>query len=439
MGSSAREDSLISPFGVIADVIAIQAPRGLPQLSSFRAPVGSGKPGSGTHRLAMAGMGYAMASPDRARKIAISEAVERYSSGDFASTEYLEASGAELSGDCLDLATVPRCSPAEYADPRCPLVPADPHAKIRWLEGWDLASARPVWVPAVMGCYRLDKPWPQERFWHQISTGYAVHPDPREALVQGICEIIERDAIALLWLQKLAFPRTSLRDYARWGASSAAAGEAFADLQTVLTWSGRHYIETYLFDATTDIGIPTVYCMQVAEHDSHGHQLIGCGTSRTLVQAARKAIMECVQLRRAFHALGDTPTGPEEFREFTDGGHYMGARERAPAFTFLFDRSRAVTHGHRRELPDDSADALTSLVDALAAKNMPVIAVDRTSRDLTAAGLTAVAVFIPALQPMSFHPFSQYKGHERLMLAPVAMGVPALAEEELNPWPQPFM
>jgi ribosomal protein S12 methylthiotransferase accessory factor len=70
---------------------------------------------------------------------------------------------------------------------------------------------------------------------------------------------------------------------------------------------------------------------------------------------------------------------------------------------------------------------------------MCAIAVDRTPRELADVGLTAVNVVIPDLQPMSLRPLAQYRAHPRLYEAPVLMGYSSRSEEELNPWPQPFL
>ena len=44
-----------------------------------------------------------------------------------------------------------------------------------------------------MAWLRIGDRLPGERFWHSISTGYAVHTDPRLVLCPGICEVRERD------------------------------------------------------------------------------------------------------------------------------------------------------------------------------------------------------------------------------------------------------
>ena len=90
-------------------------------------------------------------------------------------------------------------------------------------------------------------------------------------------------------------------------------------------------------------------------------------------------------------------------------------------------------------MPEAPAEALAWLVAALSGKGMLAVAVDRTPREIAAVGLTAVNVIIPDLQPMSLRPLAQYRAHPRLYQAPELMGYPAHAEEDLNPWPQPFL
>src|SRR4029453_10579815 len=64
------------------------------------------------------GAGGAM-DPEAARTIAVAEALERYAACVYDPGQFLRASADELGGEALDLDTVPRCSPAELAPPRC--------------------------------------------------------------------------------------------------------------------------------------------------------------------------------------------------------------------------------------------------------------------------------------------------------------------------------
>jgi ribosomal protein S12 methylthiotransferase accessory factor len=172
---------------------------------------------------------------ERIRLIAIAEAAERYSGTDLLGEPTVWARYANLDGRAVDPAAIPRCSATELANPGCRLRPFDPDAAIRWVSGTDLSTGEPVWVPAVMVCYGLRDLTPPERFWFQISTGYAVHTDPVEAIIRGTCEVIERDAIAITWLQRLTLP--------------IVAPSCRSDtLDRLLDWNERHFVETFLFE-----------------------------------------------------------------------------------------------------------------------------------------------------------------------------------------------
>jgi len=415
-------DSLVSPYGVVAAVgPAGAAFRGPAQLAQFRATAGRGAGRSKTK--ALAGGGRALGSPAQARLVAIAEAAERYAAGDFLGEPRVHATYAELDGLVLDPARFPRCSAAELRRPGCPVTPFDPKVPIRWVRGLELTSGEPVWVPAVMACYGLVGLSAAERFSYRISTGYAVHTDPVQALAGGICEVVERDAIALTWLQRLPLP---------------LAPVSSAGIEELTGWAERHFIQTYLFDATTDLGIPTVYCLQVARYDDRVRHVVGCATAGDLTRAAEKALIETVSVRGALYTDEQPPADFAEFCSLTDGARYMGAPERSAAFSFLTDGARRRPAPTRQALPGDPGAALASLIAVFAERGMPVAVVDRTSRELSDAGLTCVSVVIPDLQPMSLMPLAQFRAHPRLYDAPARMGFFTAPEEELNPWPQPF-
>jgi ribosomal protein S12 methylthiotransferase accessory factor len=372
---------------------------------------------------------------DAARQIAIAEAAERYSAGDFLGEPFIWSARSALDGPALDLDLVPRCSAREYALPQCPLRPPDLEAKIRWVRGISMSSGEELWIPAIMSCYRLHDVQPEEKFWHQVSTGYAVHSNPAEALVRAACEIIERDSIALTWLQRLPLPRLTAMPAD--GASAAACCQS--DLADLLDWADRHFLRIHLFDATTDLGVATVYCVQIAEHDDDVHQVVGCATSRDIASAARKAVLETILVRRTLVGAGKPPLSPQDFTSITDGGHYMAVGERAHAFGFLLEQDGGRPATKVSALPTEPDAALAELINRLREQGIDMYAVERTPAEVAKIGLTAVSVIIPQLQPTSFHPFARFLGHPRLRQAPAAMGLRVLTEEDMNPWPQPFI
>jgi ribosomal protein S12 methylthiotransferase accessory factor len=277
-----------------------------------------------------------------------------------------------------------------------------------------------------MATYAAEAATEAERFNFPISTGYAVHTDPVEAVVRGICEVIERDVIAVLWLQRL--PLTRLRS----GLTTDA-------MSTLIDWFERRFMQVYLLDATSELGVPTVYALAAADLDPRACRFVGAGTGRTLAQAAEKALLETAG--GDDHMYGSNP--PASFEDIHghigETSQFMAAQERSHAFDFLLgESSEQPTVGERTPLPQNPDRALAVLLDRLSGAGMQVAVVDRTTQELSEVGLTAVNVVIPDLQPMSTHPWVQFKGHGRLYAAPRLMGHRVLPEEELNPWPQPF-
>jgi ribosomal protein S12 methylthiotransferase accessory factor len=418
-------ESLVSPYGVVSGVWEMPGLRGLDRVSVHCAMVGSAWPGligpEDTY-----GCGRAVDSADLARFISIAEAAER--SAAFLSIDGVETRMGDLAGKPIDMSSIPRCSDREYARADCPLRPFDPEVPIRWVKGLELVSMEERWVPAVMAHYGIHSVTEGERFWNGISTGYALYTDPIEAIVRGACEIIERDMIALTWHQMLRLPKLVVQ----------APSE---QLRYLMKWSEEHFIETYLFDATSDMGVPTVYCLQRAPFDERAQHVVGAATERTLAEAAFKALLEAMLVRLLCYDENTSLRDLADFRSVDDGVRYMGIPERASAFDFLTDEwdERAThTEDSRASLPEDSSSALDVLVNRFAAKGIEAVVVDSTPVEIRQAGLSAVSVIIPALQPMSLVPTAQYFGHRRLYEAPRIMGFECRAEEDLNPWPQPF-
>ncbi|HXE11313.1 MAG TPA: YcaO-like family protein [Bryobacteraceae bacterium] len=357
---------------------------------------------------------------------AAAEALERYASCFYDDRQFLWATANELGPDALELDTIPRCSAAELSHPRCPLQLPDKNAPIRWMRGLSLLDGRLVWIPAVMVFLHMPLE-PAERFWLPVSTGCAAHTSMERAIVSGICEVIERDAVSLTWLQQLGLPRIELdaiperlRPYLERNRKSAG-------------------VVQYLFDATTDLGIPTVYSVQIARANEKLAALVMCSTELDPATAVEKVIRESASSRLAMHSNQDVPDSWDDFCGVSHGAAFMGKPERLPAYDFLLLSER------RRRLSDmpylstgDARQDLAGLIERLRRRNMDAFAVDLTTDEALRVGMRVVRTIVPGLQPLSFSHRARFLGHPRLYDAPAAMGYAPHVEEDINRWPQPF-
>jgi ribosomal protein S12 methylthiotransferase accessory factor len=433
--SQAGLESLVQPIGgLMSQVVQLPAHPGEPSFPIYSSLLGDVnrvlKPYSRLTELdanSLNGAGGAL-EPELGRVRAIAEGLERYASCVFDERQFLWATGEELGDEALDLDTVPRCSAAELAHPRCPLLAPDKRAPIRWVRGVSLFDARPVWVPAVMVYLKLSALGSGEWFHLPISTGCAAHVTLEQALLGGVCEVIERDSISLTWLQRLELPRVELDVTPAWLDEYVERGSR-----------GAESVETMFFDATTELGVPTIYSLQLSPRNETLAAMVMCSAELDPAAAVAKILRESASSRIAMQQPNPTPDSWDDFIDVFHGAAYMGRPARLPAFDFL--RNSA---GRRRlsEMPSaatgDARRDLAEILRRLRARGMEAFAVDLTTDEALRAGMRVVRVIIPALQPLTFSYRARYLGHPRLYEAPELMGFRARPEAEINPWPQPF-
>jgi ribosomal protein S12 methylthiotransferase accessory factor len=359
---------------------------------------------------------------------ALGESLERYCACVFTDDQFIRATAVELGSGALDLDTIPRCSTKEFSHTRCPLVPASKNAPIRWIQALSLLDGRVVYVPVVMVYLYAGFISRDERIWSPISTGCAAHVSLERALINAILEVIERDAISITWLQQLSLPRLEID----------SVSSVLAPYWERYQRSSRE-LEYVFFDATTDLGIPTVYALQIARANPKVNTLVSCCTALDPIEAVVKVIRDMAACRVAFRHPRVTPNNWDDFTEVHHGASYMTLSENSSAFDFLFS---SQTKRFLCELPQknraDDQRTLESLLGTFRRKGLDLYAVDLSTDEALRVGARVVRVIVPGLQPLGFQYRARYLGHPRLYDAPLKMGYPVRTEEKLNQWPQPF-
>ena len=365
---------------------------------------------------------------DQALFLALAEGVERYCTCISKSEAMTWASADELGPQALDLDSVPRCSDLELAHPKCPLIAPDKSKPIRWVRGLSLTDGSPKFIPAIMVYLNTGYAVPAERFWLPITTGCAAHVSYEQATLNAICEVIERDAISLVWLQKLPLPEIEV------DCLPPELEPLWMRYQ-----QGSRDLSYRFYDATLDTGVPTVYGVQVAPEDKRLTTLLSCSTALSAVDAVGKVIRDMASIRIAFRNPGAIPGNWDDFCHVAHGGLYMAQAEQLPAFQFLLEsNSKRSLSSIPSFSPADEKDALRGVLARLRRCNLDAYAVDLSTDEAVRCGIKVVRVIIPALQPLSFFYRARYLGHPRLFCGPKSMGYPVHPEEHLNHWPQAF-
>ncbi|GAA3389000.1 YcaO-like family protein [Cryptosporangium minutisporangium] len=370
--------------------------------------------------------------PETAAHLAVAESLERYSSCAWSEDRLIWATAGDLGADAIPPSSFPTCSETELADPRCGLVAWDPRTPLRWVRGWSLTRAKPVYVPAVSAFMKFTFESTAERYTHPVSTGCAAHADPVDAVVNGLLEVVERDSIALTWLQRMRLPRLAVDP-----------DELDEPYRSFVRAGRSENIQTLLFDATTDFGIPVIYGLQLAPHDTELAQLVAATCDVHPGRAVAKLYRESSCLRIALRAMSARGARPSvdtlaDNVSVTGGALNAGLPENRNYFDFLLDGDR--TTRRLADLPTvPSGEAtLPWLLRRVHDAGAEVIVVDLTTDEARQVGATVVRVLVPEAMPLSFVHRARYLGHPRLYRAPARIGQQVHPEPEINPHLQPF-
>jgi ribosomal protein S12 methylthiotransferase accessory factor len=269
-----------------------------------------------------------------------------------------------------------------------------PDLPMWWVEGRDLLGDRPVWVPhqLVHGDYRLPPP-PGTSCFCASSNGLAAGSGPQEALLHALCEVIERDAVAL------------------WHASPPARRDAArVDLATVndpvavelLARLDAADMSVAVWDVTSDVGVPA-FRAEIAERGArlpsfHLAPAVGAGCHPSSGVALCRALTEAAQSRL---------TVISGARDDLDDSAYQAddAQPRiATARTSLPRDPMPLDFRARSSLPEVSiADAVESILRRLCAVGVSQAAlVDLSHPDFD---VSVVRVVVPGLETSCEHPF----------------------------------
>ena len=268
-------DWVDSRFGPIRSLAALRP--GFQSLSwyIFAIELARVPPGSLFARSPFTAAGASIDSIEALQK-ALGEAVERYSG--LSAIEPQSVSMRQSEGELYG--RFPVCA----SDEQCPatLRGVEPEVPITHAPMHRLADGRPVLVPA--GSVHLNfRAKDEPMLVPPISTGLAFHHDVAEAVLAGLCEVIERDAIMLMWWTRSPSPMIRL--------DGNDIPCSIADRIARLESAGLSF---QLFDITSDLKIPTVFC--VIKNDRYPYVVVGAGCSRNPVSACAKAMDEAASL-----------------------------------------------------------------------------------------------------------------------------------------------
>ena len=311
----------------------------------------------------------------------------------------------------------------------------DDKSLFKWAMGKSLVTGKKIYVPAHL-LYVPYKYEVGESFIRlSITTGAAIYTEKNEAIYRGICEIVERDAFMIFYLNKLSPPIIDLE--------SSFDGE----LKTITKLFKRHNLECYVLDFTTDIPIPT-FATVIIDRTGIGPAVnVGNRSDLNAKKAVIGSIEEALKSRPWIRAnFAKEPELVEKMQN--ESGQKIKTLKERCAYWYplkMIEQIEFWMKGPKEILnanaiPSSADDKLKKVLEYFHHSNSEVLVVETTIAPIKKLGLSAFMVLIPEAQPLYL--WEEYKclGGKRLYEVPVKLGYfdKPKKEEELNPVPHPF-
>src|SRR5262249_55041965 len=265
--------------GIVRSVMPNWLETGDPHIFAFGAVACEASPLS--RRPQIVHSGGAAVQRDQAIAATIGEAVERYCAADSDPGELIFAAYDELKTDAIHPARFCLYSKRQYETARFPFKPFTATAKVTWTPAVSLRQTKTVLVPTSLTSLPLySEEYDREtEIGGYTSTGLACGNTIEEAILSGIAEVIERDALTCFWMNRLPSTAVLIDE----------ASNIFGTFNGKLAVPGLRY---YTCEITTDLGVPAFLSLLVGQ--SNDGLMVNAGSQAGLCpnKAALKSLVE---------------------------------------------------------------------------------------------------------------------------------------------------
>lgn len=267
------------------------------------------------------------------------------------------------------------------------------HERLLWVEGRNLATGSPIWVPYELVSADYTAPLPPGAGRFQATTNGLASGNTRlEAVLHGLYELVERDAITLWHTAPPDRQDSCAVD------PDTVTGAVSRGLLDQLTQSG---LQVRIWDITTDVKLPAFMCLAASgDETGEAEPQFGAGCHADADVALSRALAEAAQARVTVISGARDDIGA--------AGYRPGIRlERQEAAARLM---RAPPRRQFRDAPSCAGETLeqdceTALRRLDAAGLRDVAWVDLTRSEY---GIPVVRVLIPGLEGPWTPPGGEY-------------------------------
>ncbi|WP_342540146.1 YcaO-like family protein [Heyndrickxia sp. FSL K6-6286] len=328
------------------------------------------------------GLGFSVFSDEKAEISALGEFVERYCST-FVTQEILEKCISEEFGNKLDLTQVTTVSEELAKKYNIKKLTIDQDTSFYWVQGMDLHTNESIWIPTDL-VYLTTYIKNESPIRDMVSTGTATGNSINDAIIRGLLECIERDAITIMWLNKLSMPivdNNTIND---------------KEISEVIKRIEDQGLKVTILDISNNINIPSFFT--VIESNTSPYISTGASTKFNRTEALMSSIEEAIaiynlSLLKITNNTIDNfdPTDIKNLNDMDKHSDYYAINDMRSKISFLFA-------GKKIKWQEDDSNYIHNyeqLITELKKLNIDVYAVDLTTKDIEKTNLYVVKTIVP--------------------------------------------
>ena len=365
----------------------------------------------------------------------VGECVERYCAAIYDKQHFPLTSYKNAPFPCVHPGDFALYSAEQYGHPEFDFDPFSIDSPVRWREAINLTTTEKESVPASMVYvpYFFYKNGDETPIVQPISTGLSCHCSYEEAVVGGICEVIERDNFMITWQARLS--RKKIRK----------SSLSIANQDLVKRFEAVGY-EVHLMDISNESEVPGILAVATNHITQFVPLVVAASVALSPEVAVKKALEELAHTERyAYQIKNELPRleAHEEFDNVLGQVHHVNFWVNpavAEHSRFLYASEDWTDFN---ELPDMSnpkpSEEMKTLISTLQKTGYNVLAADITTPDIRSLGMYVVRVIVPGYHPLFMGYHKRPLGGKRLWSIPQKLGFEGLNRDTGDyPFPHPF-
>jgi len=362
------------------------------------------------------GFGFGCSDKEsEAFKIAVSEAIEHYCILFERDDLFIKNSFNELSEKAIDPLRFIPFSKIQLKDKKYKKFLVNHDTKLNWLEGYSLTNNRKTLLPASMVYANYNHKQKGEPILQITNSNGAACGETQEfAIYRGICEIIERDAYLISFINNL--PKKII---------SVEHDKKLTDFKKRIE---RYNLEVFFISTKLDLSPSTITCLIIDKTGSGPAVCAGLGGDlsqrNAIITSGYEAVRRHISGRDRFFRSEPLPIPPKYSYDW-----FINQKQLLWNAPHMIKTAEKMLNGEKidfvetnNNFPQDYKGKVKQLVKELKIKGMEVIMVDVTVPEVKKEGMRVIKVIIPEMVPFWRDERYPYLGIKRLYEVPKIMG-----------------